>query len=115
MPTRSHNKRQEEKSESDVVQVIEVKKKKQRVNEDYLDPDGSDDDYYGEDDDYDDEYGEADDDRLEEIEMMTGMSIELLGRIEEAEGLRGQPSVYKDISKHLRDSMGPHGTSHART
>lgn len=114
MPTRSHNKRQEEKSESDVVQVIEVKKKKQRVNEDYLDPDGSDDDYYGEDDDYDDEYGELDDDRLEEIEMVTGMSIELLGRIEEAEGLRG-PSVYKDISKHLRDSMGPLGTSHART
>ena len=110
MPTRSHNSRHEERSETDVVQVIEVKKKKQRVNEDYLDPDGSDDDYYGEDD-YDDEYGElSGEDYLEEIEMVTGMSIELLGRIEEAEGAR-EPSVFKEISKHLRDSMGPHGTT----
>lgn len=75
-----------------------------------MDPDGSDDDYYGEDD-YDDEYGEEfEDDNLEEIELVTGMSIELLGRIEEAEGSQ-QPSVYKEISKHLRDSMGPHGTT----
>lgn len=76
-----------EQDKSEVVNVIEVKKKKQRVNDNYIDIDddnGEDDDYYDEEE-YDDEFGaDAMDDF--DIEMMTGLSQNLLYLISESEG-----------------------------
>ena len=64
---------EEPPSESEVLNVIEVPKKKQRVNDQYMNESGDlvDDDYYDEEDygDYDDE-SESDD----EYERLTGQS-----------------------------------------
>ena len=71
-------------SDSEVLNVIEVHKKKQRVNEQYMNEAGdlvdgdSDDEDYG---DYDDEYGEGEESDGEH-ERETGYSDQLLILIE---------------------------------
>jgi hypothetical protein len=86
MRTRSH-KTQSEPAEdtehhsgdpqSEVVKVVEVAKKKQRVNDAYAE------DMDGEDleDDYDDEYYDDEDYDDESMEMMTGVSNDLIVRL----------------------------------
>ena len=95
------------------MKVIEVQKKKQRVNDGYLQMMDDEDDY-GDDEYYeDDEYGEeANDDEIEMLEMMTGVSQDLLARIvmageDDAEAAR----VYEELLRHLNSCLGPAGSN----
>lgn len=65
------------------------------MNENYLDPEGDDLDDYYDDEDYDNEYNdEVDEQDLVSLEMLTGLSNDMLQRIaeeeEEGEGLVGR-------------------------
>ena len=97
--------------------MIEVKKKKQRVNEQYMNEAGDlvsdeyDDEDYG---DYDDEYGE-DEDSGGENERETGYSDQLLilidrGR-EEAKMNRRRNNL-EALNNHLEQSVNPHFMRH---
>jgi hypothetical protein len=67
-----------------VIKVVQVQKKKQRVNDGYLDQmegEGDEDDYY-DDEYYDDEGEDADSEELESIEMLIGTSPDLIYRLQ---------------------------------
>lgn len=93
--------------------MIEVRKKKQRVNDQYMNEAGDlvsdeyDDEDYG---DYDDEYGE-DDESSGENERETGFSDQLLILIErgqEEAKLNRRRNNLEGLNNHLEQSVNPH-------